>query len=358
VDLEEIAKGTPGFTGADLENLLNEAALLTAENDQEIIDKETLDEARDKVMMGLQREEMVISDKEKKTMAIHESGHTLVAFFTDEADPVHKVTIIPRGKALGATQQLPIEEKKMYTREDLMGRLAVMMGGRAAESMKNETITNGAQDDLRRATKLARKMVLQWGMSSDLGNIAYQDNGDNVFLGEELSSNREYSEETAEKIDQEIKSILDDATRHAEETLRENEDELDNLVDVLIERESLTADEITGLLEDGELPENGSEPQGDEGEQGADGSDESSEPEPEKDYKSDEDVELLDDGDRNTEDSTEEPETIDRDSPGHSESEPNDSSTEAQTDDPQGSESIPKSNDTETDENDTGEERN
>ncbi len=253
VDLEEIAKGTPGFTGADLENLLNESALLTAENNQEVIDKETLDEARDKVMMGLQREEMAISDDEKQTMAIHESGHTLVAYFTEEADPVHKVTIIPRGKALGATQQLPIEEKKMYTREDLMGRLAVMMGGRAAESLKNETITNGAQDDLRRATKLARKMVLQWGMSADLGNIAYQDNGQNVFLGEELSSDREYSEETAEKIDQEIKSTLDEATRHAEETLQDNEE-------VLIERESLTADEITGLLEDGKLPENGSKP--------------------------------------------------------------------------------------------------
>jgi cell division protease FtsH len=257
VDLEEIAKGTPGFSGADLKNLLNESALLTAENENDVIDRETLEEARDKVMMGLRREEMVISDDEKETMAIHESGHTVVAFFTEGAEPVHKVTIIPRGKALGATQQLPVEEKKMYSRKDLMGRLSVMMGGRAAEAMKNQSVTNGAQDDLRRATKLARKMVLQWGMSSDLGNIAYQDNNDNVFLGEDLSSSREYSEETAQKIDEEIKNILDEATRNAERTLKENEDELNDLIDVLFERESLSAEEITSLLEDGKLPENG-----------------------------------------------------------------------------------------------------
>ncbi len=258
VDLEEIAKGTPGFSGADLKNLLNEAALLTAENNYDEIDREILEEARDKVMMGLRREEMVISEKEKETMAIHESGHTVVAFFTEGAEPVHKVTIIPRGRALGATQQLPVEEKKMYTQEDLMGRLSVMMGGRAAESMKNKSVTNGAQDDLRRATKLARKMVLQWGMSSDLGNIAYQDDNDNVFLGEEISSSREYSEDTAQKIDQEVKSILDEATSHAEQTLKENEGELNTLIEALKERESLSADEITSLLEDGKLlPENG-----------------------------------------------------------------------------------------------------
>lgn len=149
----------------------------------------------------------------------------------------------------------------MYTREDLMGRLSVMMGGRAAEAMKNQSITNGAQDDLRRATKLARKMVLQWGMSSDLGNIAYQDNGDNVFLGDEISSNREYSEETAVKIDKEIKKILDEATRNAERTLKQNKEEMNDLIDELIERESLTSDQISSLLENGEiLPENGSEP--------------------------------------------------------------------------------------------------
>jgi cell division protease FtsH len=261
VDLEEIAQGTPGFSGADLENLLNEAALLAAENGMEIIDRDTLDEARDKVMMGLQREEMVISDDEKETMAIHESGHTLVAYLTEGADPVHKVTIIPRGRALGATQQLPIEEKKMYTQEHLMGRLAVMMGGRAAEELKNETVTNGAQDDLRRATKMARKMVLQWGMSEDLGNIAFSNGDEKTFLGEDLAGGRDYSEETAEQIDNAVRDIIDEATERAETILRANQDKLDSLVDVLMEKETLSAEEISSLVDQGKLPENGEEPE-------------------------------------------------------------------------------------------------
>lgn len=264
VDLEAIAKGTPGFSGADLKNLLNEGALLAAENDKEIISKNTLDEARDKVMMGLQREEMVISEKEKKTMAIHESGHTLVAYLAEGADPVHKVTIIPRGRALGATQQLPIEEKKMYTQEDLMARLAVMMGGRAAEELKNKTVTNGAQDDLRRATQMARKMVLQWGMSKGLGNIAYSNGDEKTFLGEDLAGGREYSEETAEKIDDAIRAIIDEATQRAETILRANQDKLDSLVDILVEKETLSAEEITSLVDKGKLPENGHEEEADE----------------------------------------------------------------------------------------------
>lgn len=307
IELNDIAKGTPGFSGADLKNLLNEAALLTAENDNEQIDQETLDEARDKVMMGLRREDMAISDKEKETMAIHESGHTVVAFFTEGADPVHKVTIIPRGKALGATQQLPVEEKKMYSRKDIMGRLSVMMGGRAAESMKNQSVTNGAQDDLRRATKLARKMVLQWGMSSDLGNIAYEDNGGNVFLGEEMSKSREYSEDTAEKIDEEIKKILDEATRNAERTLKDNKDELDNLIDVLIERESLTSDQITSLLEDGEiLPENGTGEEDSDEEETTDkmDSEEETSSAEEPDKETDEESEAVDEDQPSTEEPT------------------------------------------------------
>jgi len=265
VDLGKIAKGTPGFSGADLKNLLNEAALLTAEENRNVIARTTLDEARDKVMMGLRREEMVISDEEKRTMAIHESGHTIAAYFTEGADPVHKVTIIPRGRALGATQQLPVEEKKMYTEEDLMGRLAVMMGGRAAEVLKRETVTNGAQDDLRRATKLARKMVLQWGMSPNLGNLAFQDQNGNVFLGEELSQSREYSEQTAEKIDRAVKNIIDEATRRARQILKEHGEDLDRLVDALIERESLSAEQITALIEDGRIGEADRENGGAEG---------------------------------------------------------------------------------------------
>ncbi len=262
IDLEKIAKGTPGFSGADLKNLLNEAALLAAEHGRDEITRDIIEEARDKVMMGLRREEMVISDEEKRTMAIHETGHTLAAHYTEGADPVHKVTIIPRGRALGATQQMPLEEKKMYTQQDLMGRLAVMMGGRAAEELKNKTVTNGAQDDLRRATKLARKMVLQWGMSPDLGNLAYQDGDGNVFLGEEMAQRREYSEETAEKIDDAVRSIIDEATEMARRIMRDHEDDLDNVVEVLMERETLSSEQITTLLDTGKLPENGQQPEG------------------------------------------------------------------------------------------------
>lgn len=260
VDLDRIAKGTPGFSGADLRNLLNEAALLAAEQGRDTITREAIEEARDKVMMGLRREEMVISDDEKRTMAVHETGHTLAAHYTEGADPVHKVTIIPRGRALGATQQMPLEEKKMYTQEDLMGRLAVMMGGRAAEELKNQSVTNGAQDDLRRATKLARKMVLQWGMSPDLGNLAYQDGDGNVFLGEEMAQKREYSEQTAEKIDKAVRDIIDEATEKARGIMREHEDEMDQLVEVLMEKETLSAEEIKSLLQTGELPGNGEKP--------------------------------------------------------------------------------------------------
>lgn len=254
VDLDEIASGTPGFSGADLRNLLNEAALLAAEKDAEEISREILDEARDKVLMGLQREEMAISEEEKKTMATHESGHTIVAFFAENSDPVHKVTIIPRGRALGATQQLPLEEKKMYTREDLMDRLAVLMSGRVAEQLKLETVTNGAQDDLRRATKMARKMVLQWGMSTALGNVAFQDSNGNVFLGEEMGHKREYSEETSQKIDQAVSEIIEEATEHARGIMIENEDKLDRLIDILSERETLNSEEIEALMAGEELP--------------------------------------------------------------------------------------------------------
>ena len=254
VDLDKIASGTPGFSGADLKNLLNEAALIAAEKGLEDIPGDIVDEARDKVLMGLRREEMVISDEEKKTMATHESGHTLVGYFSEHTDPVHKVTIIPRGRALGATQQLPLEEKKMYTREDLMGRLAVLMGGRAAEQLNMDTITNGAKDDLRRATKMARKMVLQWGMSPELGNMAYQDDNGNVFLGEEMGNRREYSEKTAEQIDDAVHQIIVEATEKARNILEENKDLLDKTIDILMEKETLNADEIESLMETGELP--------------------------------------------------------------------------------------------------------
>ncbi len=254
VDLDEMASGTPGFSGADLRNLLNESALIAAEKGADSISRETLEEARDKVLMGLQREELAISDKEKMTMATHESGHTLVGYFSEYSDPVHKVTIIPRGRALGATQQLPLEEKKMYSREDLMARLAVLMSGRVAEDIKLNTVTNGAQDDLRRATKLARKMVLQWGMSEELGNVAFHDTNGNVFLGEDMAQRREYSEQTSQKIDDAVRQIIDEATLEARNLLEKHRDKLEKLIDVLIEKETLNAEEIKALMETGELP--------------------------------------------------------------------------------------------------------
>ncbi len=254
VDLENIASGTPGFSGADLKNLLNESALIAAEKDMHEIPEEIVEEARDKVLMGLRREEMAISEDEKETMATHESGHTLVAYHSDTSAPVHKVTIIPRGRALGSTQQLPIEEKKMYTREDLMARMAVLMGGRAAEIIRLDTVTNGAQDDLRRATKMARKMVLQWGMSPQLGNLSYQDENGNVFLGEEMGHKREYSEKTAEKIDSAVHEIIDKSMEMAQDVLKKNKDSLETVIKVLIERETLNSDEIEALIEKGELP--------------------------------------------------------------------------------------------------------
>ncbi|MFP4687183.1 MAG: ATP-dependent zinc metalloprotease FtsH [bacterium] len=254
VDLEQIASGTPGFSGADLKNLLNEAALIAAEKDMKKIPVEIVEEARDKVLMGLRREEMAISEKEKETMATHESGHTLVAYFSDTSAPVHKVTIIPRGRALGATQQLPIEEKKMYTREDLMSRMAVLMGGRAAEVKRLDTVTNGAQDDLRRATKMARKMVLQWGMSSELGNLSYHDENGNVFLGEEMGHRREYSEKTAEKIDRAVHSIIEEAMEKAKNVLDKHNDKLELLIKILTDKETLNSNQIKSLMENGELP--------------------------------------------------------------------------------------------------------
>jgi cell division protease FtsH len=248
IDLERVARGTPGFSGADLENLLNEAALLAAREDKEAVEQEDIEEARDKVLMGLQRESVALTDEECEVLSYHEGGHAVLAAVLPHADPVHKVTIVPRGRAMGVTQQLPERERYVYRREYMLDRLAVMMGGRAAEDVVLGTYTSGAEDDLMKATELARRMVLSWGMSERLGHMAFGGRRQQVFLGEEIAQRREYSEETAREVDEEIKAILDQAYGRAVSTLEEHRDGLDRLAKALREKEEITGDEVVEIL--------------------------------------------------------------------------------------------------------------
>jgi len=244
VDLEEIARSTPGFSGADLRNLLNEAALLGARKKRKAIVQEDIDQARDKVMMGLKREGIVLSDEEKKLLAYHEAGHAVVAAVMPNADPLHKVTIIPRGKAMGVTQQLPEREKLLYEKKYMLDRMAVMMGGRAAEQLIFDTSTSGAQNDLKQLTKLARKMVLDWGMSEKFENIAFGGQEEQVFLGEQMGSQREYSDSTAREVDEEVQHILRAAYQKAIDTITEYREILDKLAEELIEKEEVSGKDI------------------------------------------------------------------------------------------------------------------
>lgn len=251
VDLEEIARSTPGFSGADLRNLLNEAALLAARHKREAIEQQDIDTARDKVMMGLKREGLRLSDDEKKLLAYHEAGHAVVAAVLPNADPVHKVTIIPRGKAMGVTQQLPEKEKLLYKKDYMLDRMAVMMGGRAAETLIFDTATSGAENDLKQLTKLARKMVLDWGMSDKFGNMAFGGQREQVFLGEQMGSQREYSDSTAREIDEEVKRILQEAYQKAVDTITEHRDVLDRLADELLDKEEVPGSQVMDWLKNG-----------------------------------------------------------------------------------------------------------
>jgi cell division protease FtsH len=215
VDLSVLARGTPGFSGADIENMVNEAALLAARFDKERLEMADFEEAKDKVLMGTARKSMIISEKEKRNTAYHEAGHTLVAKLIPETDPIHKVTIIPRGRALGLTQQLPMDEKHTYPRRYLLDTLAVLMGGRAAEELVLEEMTSGAGNDIERATETARKMVCQWGMSDKLGPLAFGQKDEQIFLGREFAQHKDYSEETAVLIDQEIREVVTEAYEKA-----------------------------------------------------------------------------------------------------------------------------------------------
>ncbi|HBQ59108.1 MAG TPA: cell division protein FtsH, partial [Balneolaceae bacterium] len=249
VDLEKIARSTPGFSGADLENLLNEASLYAGRNKRNEIAMEDIDKARDKVLMGLERDGMEIGEDEKKMLAYHEAGHALVAAVLPHSDPIHKVTIIPRGKAMGVTQQLPEKEKYIYKREYLLDRLAVIMGGRAAEDLIFETSTSGAQDDLKQVAKLSRKMVLDLGMTDRFGHVSFGSEEQEIFLGRDMSQKQEYSDATAREIDEEVQKISKEAFERAKNTLVENQDVLDKVAELLLEKEEISGKEVDKLLD-------------------------------------------------------------------------------------------------------------
>lgn len=261
VDFETVARSTPGFSGADLENLLNEASFYAGRNKRKTIQMEDIEKARDKVMMGLEREGVKIGDEEKKMLAYHEAGHAIVAASLPNSDPLHKVTIIPRGKAMGVTQQLPEKEKYIYEKEYLLDRLAVFMGGRAAEQLVFDTATSGAQNDLQQVAELARKMVKDWGMSEHFGHLAFGSGEDEVFIGREMGHQPEYSDSTAREIDEQVTAISQEAYKRAEETLKDNRDAFDKLANLLLEHEEVSGDVVTSLIkgEDVSLdtPDNG-----------------------------------------------------------------------------------------------------
>ena len=248
VDLKSIAQGTPGMVGADLENIVNEAALLAARKKKKSVDMSDFEEAKDKVMMGVQRTSVVLSEEEKKITAYHEGGHTLVAAKTKGADPVHKVTIIPRGRALGVTMQLPMDEKHGYSREYINGRLAILMGGRAAEELIFNEMTTGAGNDIEQATGIARKMVCEWGMSDVVGPMTFGKKNEEVFLGREIQSQRDYSEDMAKIIDKEVVKIVRKAQVTAEKILKKNISKLHGIADALLEKETIDGEDVLAIV--------------------------------------------------------------------------------------------------------------
>ena len=249
MNLEELARGTPGLVGADLANLVNEAALLAARKRKKSVDMEDFEDAKDKVMMGIQRKSVILSDEEKKVTAYHESGHTLVATMTPGADPIHKVTIIPRGQALGITSQIPIDEKHNYSKDYIEGRLAILLGGRAAEQLIFNELTTGAGDDIEKATNIARKMVCEWGMSDVLGPMTFGKKNEEIFLGREIQSHRDYSESTARMIDEEVVRIIRKAQRSAVTILEENVAILHIMANELLKYETLNSKDINRIMD-------------------------------------------------------------------------------------------------------------
>ncbi len=248
VELAVIARGTPGFSGADLENLVNEAALMAAREGKEEINADQLERAKDKVMMGAERRSMIITPREKEITAYHEAGHALVARLLPGTDPIHKVTIIPRGRALGLTMQLPIDEKYTYPRRYLLNSIAILFGGRVAEKLIFNEITTGAGNDIERASELARKMVCEWGMSDELGPMAYGKKEEHIFLGREIAQHRDFSEQTAQKIDAAVKQIVVEANEKVTALLQDNVDILKALAAELLEKETIILDDMDRII--------------------------------------------------------------------------------------------------------------
>ena len=253
VNLDVIAQRTPGFTGADLSNLVNEAALLTARKDKKAINMPEMEEAAERVIMGPERKSRVISDKEKRLTAYHEGGHTIVGMMLEHTDPVHKVTIIPRGRAGGYTLSLPKEDKYYATRSEMLDELKVLLGGRVAEALVLKEISSGASNDLQRATQLARQMICEYGMSENIGPVTFGHRQDQVFLGRDIARNKDYSEEVAAEIDKEVRSFMEDAYAATEKLLADNIDKLHVIAKALMEKETLEEEEINQLVKYGHI---------------------------------------------------------------------------------------------------------
>jgi cell division protease FtsH len=257
VNFSVIARGTPGFSGADIENLVNEAVLYASRYNKEKVSMSDFEFAKDKVLMGAERKSMVINDEEKKNTAYHESGHALVARLLPGSDPIHKVTIIPRGMALGVTQQLPIDEKHTYPKKYLVNNITILLGGRAAEELVLHDFTTGAGNDIERATNIARKMVCEWGMSEKMGPLSYGKKDEQIFLGREFATHKDYSEETAKSIDQEITGIVTNCYKNAKRLLEENINTLHHIAEALLEKEVLNTEELDQIIEKDKFPKEG-----------------------------------------------------------------------------------------------------
>ena len=248
VDLSVLARGTPGFSGADLANLTNESALFAARQNRKVVTMSDFELAKDKVMMGAERRSMILTDEEKKNTAYHEAGHAVVAALLEQADPLHKVTIIPRGQALGVTMQLPVDDKHTYTQAYLRDQLAILMGGRIAEEIFMDHMTTGAGNDIERATAMARQMVCEWGMSN-MGPLTFGKHDEQVFLGREIGRQRDYSEATAIRIDAEVRGLVSESYDRAKQLIVEHSDGLIRIAEALLEREVLDGEQVTALLE-------------------------------------------------------------------------------------------------------------
>jgi cell division protease FtsH len=253
VDLSVIARGTPGFAGADLANLVNEAALVGARQSRKVVTMYDFEVAKDKVLMGVERKSLIISEEDKRNTAYHEAGHALVAALSPNADPVHKVTIIPRGMALGITMQLPIDDKHSYSKEYLEARLSILMAGRIAEEIFMKHLTTGAGNDIERATDLARKMVCEWGMS-EMGPLSFGKKEEQIFLGREIAQHRDYSEDTAIKIDSHVRKLVEAGYQRSLQMIEQRSDALVRIAEALLEREVLDGSEVSQLIEGVALP--------------------------------------------------------------------------------------------------------